>query len=288
VTEAAPAPGPGTAGTGPATVDTLLQGYQVESTVGDIAFCGVNLIEAPEGEGGVRRIVVDTGHFGRGVVLRRALAERGLTASDIDVLVLTHTHWDHVQGLEFFDRAAVMVHPRELDYISHPHPQDFATPAWTKAVLDLYDVRHAVEGTELATGVHVVEVPGHSPGTIAVAVDTADGMAVVTGDAIQNALVARHRRNALVFWDEEQANASVRRLVDMSDLVYPGHDQPFRVSAGNEISYLTGFSFGLRRVTPDMPGLTFDLDPVLRPQLFPAPTGWMDRPPPVDSPTTTG
>lgn len=260
---------------GPAKVDTLLHGYQVESTVGDIAFCGVNLVEAPDGKGGVRRVVVDTGHFGRGVVLRQALAERGLSASDIDVLLLTHAHWDHVQGLQYFDNAVIMTHPRELDYISNPHGEDYATPAWTKAMLDQYDIRHATEGTELAPGVRVVEVPGHSPGTIAVAADTAQGTAVITGDSIQNALVAQHRRNALVFWNEAQANASVERIVDMADVIYPGHDQPFRIDAHNNVEYVAEFSFGLRRVTRDMPGLTFDLQPELKPLVLEAPEGWM-------------
>ncbi len=36
-----------------ARIDTVLQGYQVESKEGDIAFCGVNLIEAPDGRGGI-------------------------------------------------------------------------------------------------------------------------------------------------------------------------------------------------------------------------------------------
>lgn len=257
-------------------VDTLLEGYQVESKEGDIAFCGVNLIEAPDDEGGVRRIVVDTGHFGRGVVLRAALAKRGLSASDIDVLLLTHAHWDHVQGLQYFDNAVILAHPKELDYISSPHGQDYATPAWTKAMLDQYDIRHAVEGTQLASGVSVVEVPGHSPGTVAAAVQTADGVAVITGDAIQNSMVAVRRRNALVFWNEEQANRSVSRLVEMSDVIYPGHDQPFRITSHNRVRYLTEFSFGLRRVTRDMPGLTFDLQPEFEPQIHEAPHGWMD------------
>jgi len=259
-----------------ARVDTLLQGYQVESKEGDIAFCGVNLIEAPDGSGGTTRIVVDTGHFGRGVVLRRALADRGLSASDIDVLLLTHAHWDHVQGIQYFDNAVVMAHPKELDYISNPHGQDYATPAWTKAMLDQYDIRSVTEGHELAPGVTVVEVPGHSPGTIAASVETDDGVAVITGDSIQNAMVAQQRRNALVFWNEEQANRSVGKLVDMSDVIYPGHDQAFRLSGDNEVEYVSEFSFGLRRVLPDTPGLTFDLQPELAPQIFEAPPGWMD------------
>lgn len=262
-----------------ARIDTVLQGYQVESKEGDIAFCGVNLIEAPDGRGGITRIVVDTGHFGRGVVLRAELAKRGLSASDVDVLLLTHAHWDHVQGLQYFDNAVIMAHPKEMDYISNPHGRDYATPAWTKAMLDQYDIRSAVGGTELAPGVSVVEVPGHSPGTIAAAVQTAEGLAVITGDSIQNALVAQQlaqqRRNALVFWDEEQANRSVGRLVDMSDVIYPGHDQAFRITQDNAIEYVVEFSFGLRRVTRYMPGLTFDLEPDLVPKIYEAPAGWM-------------
>lgn len=261
---------------GQAVVHTLLQGYQVESTEGDIAFCGVNLIESPDGRGGVRRVVVDTGHFGRGVVLRQALADRGLSASDIDVLLLTHAHWDHVQGLQYFDRATIMTHPKELDYISRPHAQDYATPAWTKAMLDQYDIQSVTEGGELATDVHVIEVPGHSPGTIAVAVATDEGTSVITGDSIQNAMVAQQRRNALVFWNEAQANASVGRIVDMADVIYPGHDQPFRLSASGAVDYVDDFSFGLRRVTADTPGLTFDLQPELTPLIREAPAGWMD------------
>ena len=261
---------------GQATVHTLLQGYQLESKQGDIAFCGVNLIESPDGRGGVRRIVVDTGHFGRGVVLRQALADRGLSASDIDVLLLTHAHWDHVQCLQYFDRAVIMTHPKELNYISKPHGDDYATPAWTKALLDQYDVQSVTEGAELATDVHVIEVPGHSPGTIAVTVETGEGTSIITGDSIQNAMVAQQRRNALVFWNEAQANASVERMVDMADIIYPGHDQPFRISDTNAVEYVDDFSFGLRRVTADTPGLTFDLQPELVPVIREAPPGWMD------------
>lgn len=258
------------------TIDTLLHGLHVETDQGDIAFCGVNLIEVPDESGGLTRIVVDTGHFGRGVALRRELAARGLTASDVDVLLLTHAHWDHVQCIQYFDRAVIYAHPEELNYISNPHPGDHATPAWTKAMLDRYDIRHVREGDELAPGVGVVEVPGHSAGTVAAAVSTADGLAVVTGDSIQNALVAQQRRNALVFWDEEIANRSVGRLVDMSDAIYPGHDQPFRITADNQVEYLADFSVGFTGTTRDNPGLSFT-DLSLDPFISPAPLEWRNR-----------
>ena len=88
-------------------------------------------------------------------------------------------------------------------------------------------------------------------------------------------MVAQQRKNALVFWNEAQANASVERMVDMADIIYPGHDQPFRISANNAVEYVDDFAFGLRRVTADTPGLTFDLQPELTPVIHQAPPGWM-------------
>jgi len=238
-------------------VETLLQGSSLDTNQGGIAFCAVTLVEGVDADGRPRRIVVDTGSSGRHDALVAALERRGLTGSDIDTVVFTHAHWDHVQLLDPFDRAVFRVHPAELDYIRHPHAGDTATPRWTRAVLDRYDVRSVAGDEELIPGVRVVEAPGHSAGTIAVAVDTDDGVAVVTGDAVQGAAVALARRNALVFWDEELANRSVSRLVDLADVLYPGHDLPFRLSAPGSVEYVEQLDLTVTGLTPDTPGVRF-------------------------------
>lgn len=248
-------------------VQTLLQGSLVDSDQGGIAFCGVNLIEGPDSSGRLRRIVVDTGSSGRLAALTQALGRRGLTGSDIDAVVLTHAHWDHIQILDPFDRAVFHVHPAELNYIRDPHAGDHATPRWTKAVLDQYDVREVVGGTELIPGVSVVEAPGHSAGTIAVAVTTDEGTAVVTGDAIQTSEVATSRRNGLVFWDESQANRSVTHLVELADFIYPGHDRAFRLSPTGAVEYVQEFQLTVTGLTPGTPGLTFLPMPPFQPTI---------------------
>ena len=65
---------------------------------------------------------------------------------------------------------------------------------------------------------------------------------------------ARQRRTRLVFWGLAQAEASAARLVDLADVVYPGHDRPFRVADG-QTEYLSAFSFTLTGVARDDPGL---------------------------------
>jgi N-acyl homoserine lactone hydrolase len=237
-------------------VETVLQGSLLGSNQGGIAFCAVTLIEGTDSAGNTRRILVDTGSSGRLGALTGALESRGLAPTDIDAVVLTHAHWDHIQILDPFAHAIFHMHPAELDYIKNPHAGDHATPRWTKAVLDRYDVRSITGGTEVMSGVSIVEVPGHSAGTIAVAVETDEGIGVVTGDSIQSADVATHGRNALVFWNEQQANDSVARIVEMADVIYPGHDLSFRLSDSGAVEYTDTVNLTITGMAPGTPGLT--------------------------------
>ena len=249
-------------------IETLLPGSMISTDQGEIAFCSVNLVEATGSDGRTRRIVIDTGHVGRHQALRQALVSRGLSPSDIDTVVLTHAHWDHVQNVSLFPAARVLLHSAELRYARAPHPLDHATPPWTTAILDRNPIVEVTEGDEVARGVTIVEAPGHSPGTLAVAVATAEGAAIVTGDAIQDGRVALEGRNALVFFDEERANASVRKLVALAEVIYPGHDRAFRIEAGR-LDYLDPLAMCLTNVRADLEGMSFnprdDRTPVIMP-----------------------
>ena len=72
----------------------------------------------------------------------------------------------------------------------------------------------------------IVDAPGHSAGSMAVAAATADGVAVIAGDAIQNSTVAVQRRNALVFWDDMLASRTISKLLEIADIIYPGQTRP--------------------------------------------------------------
>lgn len=249
-------------------IQTLLQGSSLNTSQGGIAFCAVNLIEGPDASGGLRRVVVDTGSAGRVQALAQELSRRGLTGSDIDAVVLTHAHWDHMQNLDLFSRAAFFLHPAELDYIADPHPHDHATPRWTRAVLDRYDIRTVVEGSELMSGVEVLAVPGHSAGTIALKVSTADGTAVITGDSVQSGLVAQRRRNPLVFWDVEQADRAIGRVIGLAEVIYPGHDRAFRMSTAGALEYLQEFELTVTGPTGELAGMSLQPDPGFKPQAY--------------------
>lgn len=239
-------------------VETIIEGYGLGTSVGRPALCAVNLVEGPDAKGKTTRILVDTGHVGRRQVLWAALASRGIAPADIDMVFLTHAHWDHVQNVDVFGSVPLLLHPDELEYSLDPHPREFAMPSWTHSLLERQTLRHVVEGDELIPGVKVVELPGHTVGSIGLAVDTPDGCTVVAGDALHYARVALEGRNPLVFWDTELAAQSIERIVAMADVIYPGHDRPFRIEDGTRIAYQRPFDLTLSGVSPDEPGLRFD------------------------------
>ena len=43
---------------------------------------------------------------------------------------------------------------------------------------------------------------------------------------------------AFVFWSVEQAQASLKKISEAADIIYPGHDRPFRID-GENFEYLT-------------------------------------------------
>src|SRR6476469_5195105 len=176
-----------------AKVDLLLQGYGLTTDQGSAAFCGVTLIE------GSKRIRADVAHTGRRELLIKRLQEHGLTPADIDIVLLTHAHWDHMLNIDLFTNAEVLLHPRERAYAKAPHAEDWATPSYTGMILERMRLREVQEREEIDDGVSVLETPGHSPGSISLVVQTADGPAVVCGDALPNARCALEGLPYLIF-----------------------------------------------------------------------------------------
>lgn len=119
--------------------------------------------------------VIDPGVMMQGAPVTGALRARGIEPGDCKVL-LTHTHYDHVQALIEFTMRETYVHQIELDAPYTGIEQD---------KLDMVQVK-AVEGEEgeIEPGLKWILTPGHSPGLISFCVDTDDGLVVIASDCV--------------------------------------------------------------------------------------------------------
>ena len=231
-------------------VITLVDGIPILSNQGQAAFGSVTLIEGNDREGKLRRIIVDTAHVGRRVLIVDSLDARGLTPLDIDYVVGTHAHWDHIQNVDLFTNAVLLMNKSERIYAHKPKIDDWATPSWTGFIIEQLPIQEVGDGHEIIPGVTIMEMPGHSIGSIGVIAETDQGRVAVTSDALHFAWAALMGENPLVFWDEVQAAKSIKRIMDETDIVFPGHDAPFRMSKSGQVEYMAEVNITIAGIDP--------------------------------------
>lgn len=208
-------------------VDLVLEGWSVSTDQGNAAFCGATLVRTA-----TKNILVDVAHVGRRANLVESLRKLDLQPSDIDSVVLTHSHWDHILNADVFKNAEFMLHPLEIECARAPHPKDWATPDYTWSVLERCNIREIREGDKIDEGIEVILTPGHTRGSISLVVEQPDGTIAICGDALPNARAALEGCPYLVMWDERDARDSARKILDTAEVLYPGHDRPFHISNG--------------------------------------------------------
>jgi methylmalonyl-CoA epimerase len=126
--------------------------------------------------------------------LDHALAEAGLSADDIDVVIASHLHFDHVGGftkagrdgaiVPRFPKASYVVHRGEWEDATHPHERNRASylqenfvPLKDAGVLTLVD-----DGAEILPGVRYRRSGGHTPHHQVVTIESGGRTAVFTAD----------------------------------------------------------------------------------------------------------
>lgn len=151
-------------------------------------------------EGGDRTILVDTGEMhplqsddriraigGRIYTFEEGLALHGLTPEGIDMVIHTHLHNDHCENDYKCTNAKIFVHPKELARIHDPHPLDFRyVEDYIEEVEDNGQIRLVEADGEIADGVRVMHTPAHTEGGLTVLVETAGGIAAITGFCVIN------------------------------------------------------------------------------------------------------
>jgi glyoxylase-like metal-dependent hydrolase (beta-lactamase superfamily II) len=132
---------------------------------------------------GGRRVLVETGNGDKfaprekeiyGIDHDRsigvALRELGVEPESIDVVIMTHLHFDHAGGTTrrggelVFPRARHVVQEAELSAATHPHERNRASYL-DENIAPLRDRLEIVRGeAEILPGVRVIPTPGHTPG----------------------------------------------------------------------------------------------------------------------------
>ena len=168
---------------------------------------------------GTKNILIDPGHFHLFGYLRERLSELSLAPEDLDLVVVTHGHPDHMEGIQAFSDSPTLItlHPVELQFIKELAPQYGAGTGIT----DFQPPFLLQEGELRVDGMifQVLHTPGHSPGSICLY--WAEKKALFSGDVVFQQGVGR---TDLPGGNGDHLKQSIRRLSQLDvEILLPGH-----------------------------------------------------------------
>ncbi len=175
--------------------------------------CNTCLIDAE------KRILIDPGHYHLFNHVKDELGRLSLTPQDIDVVIITHGHPDHMEGIRMFEdtQTLIAISSLEMDFIKR------VAPHYGKA-LGISDFEPDIllqDGFLDIGNVHleVIYSPGHSPGSVCLY--WPEKKTLITGDVIFKEGIGR---TDLPGGNGEELKESVLRLSKLDvEVVLPGH-----------------------------------------------------------------
>ncbi len=146
-------------------------------------------------------IVVDTGLEEDWGEIERGIRRAGFHPSEVDTIINTHLHVDHI-GCNHRFSAECYAHPKEIERVGVsgylPCPK------------------------RISKRVCILETPGHVDGHISVVFEGV----VVAGDAIPTKEHYFRRIIPRIHTDAEKAKESMQKIIDVAEIILPGHDGP--------------------------------------------------------------
>lgn len=163
--------------------------------------------------------------------LLSALARRGRDPEDVDVIVHTHLHYDHVQNDDAFPEAIVYVQEREAQWAVGPAADMFCVSV-AEFLSGLAGRLRLVDGDlEILPGIRLLLTAGHTPGHQAVLADTDSGTTCIAGDLVPLRANLRHIPPSCP--DPRAAAEFLGRARRERWLVIPSHDPDLRENAAH-------------------------------------------------------
>jgi len=186
-------------------IKVLIQGYAKQIKGGWLASSTVSLVQSND-----KNIIVDPG-CNRDKLIEE-LSKNALKPTDIDFVLLTHSHTDHALLTGIFENAKVLNNE------------------------EIYDNDEQVEHNNKIpeTDLEIIQTPGHSNDHCSLVVKTNEGVYVIAGDVFwwmdnEEQKININKPDQAHPADMEKLIESRKQILEIGDYIIPGHGKMFKV-----------------------------------------------------------
>ncbi len=206
-----------------ASADATAPESASDSATGELRWSRANLgfVSAYVVARGNRAAIIDTGTPGSAETIGQSLSDLGLTYNDVENVILTHNHGDHIGSIG--DVLAMAVNATA-----------FAGEADLGGIDG--DITGLVGGEDIF-GMEILATPGHTPGSMS-AIDHGTGL-LIAGDALTIAAGQAAEPPAQFTADADVARDSIRTIAALTfNTLLVGHGDPIESGADQSVAAL--------------------------------------------------
>jgi glyoxylase-like metal-dependent hydrolase (beta-lactamase superfamily II) len=191
---------------------------------------------------GSELVLFDTGLGGDNGSLTAQLASAGYSPEQVDIVVLTHMHPDHIGGLmtngaPTYPNARYVTGQTEFDFWTHEDrlsgPTERVARLVQTNVKPLAEKMTFVGGhKEVVPGILGLDTPGHTPGHMSFHLSSAGKQLLIWGDIANHFVVSIQRPDWHVRYDMDKEKAAATRktmfdLIIAEKIPVTGYHMPF-------------------------------------------------------------
>lgn len=184
------------------------------------------LVDSCCGDGRERPGLPEWGHMQTGFMDR---FKQVWQPEDVDIVICTHMHFDHVgwnttlvdgKWVPTFPNAQYVFSEREFNYWNSKPEKEMEDDrmGFAESVLPIHEAGLAKlvpDDYRVSDEVSLIPIPGHTPGHVAVLIETDGKSAIISGDALHHPCQIAHPEWGTPFdTDTEQANKSRLELLN--------------------------------------------------------------------------